>query len=1054
MSEPQGQVAGRLTVIVEASLANFRRELKTKVEAAAEGIKAKIEVEVNDRDLRGSIEEKVAKAAEGVKAEVGIDLDSKMLKEKVEAAAKAAASKVTVNVDTDGNGLAAKVSADAAAAEAAASPVRVPLRVRARGFIESILAKRAEGQAAADASGGIDIPLNVKDKSGLFGGDGGGLKMRGLLRGGLIAGLVSLVEPAVGAIGQVVAGLTAMAGAAAPAVGALDAIPVGLAAMLQTMAGGKVIAQGFGNALTLLSKQQAALARGEKLPQAYQEKLDQQLKELSPSARQAAKELVGLRGAWVSMRKGVQEQFFSRILGDVKPLASTWLPLLQKELGGTAARLGDAAHATLQWSQTKAAQRDVGAVMSSNNILLGDFLYMLGQFGRGSLDILVSSRRFARGFGDTMRNLGDWFSGKAAAGRKSGSTVAFLDTATEKASQLWHITRQLGGGLAGIFRAGTGTGNDLLATFDQFLTNWHEWVDSPKGQQYLTGWFEATKSGFIEAARLINDAFKGMAKWAADPKIAKMLHQIRTEFGPALSEFLKGLSDHMGQVTIDFLTELTRTLNHLEPAIEIVSLLSQAILGLVGALNDLADVSPGATSVVAQILGVLLLTRGIGRLGKIGGLLAGIGKGAKEAAAVGKAGSEAAAAAGKFGKLGGVLERFSKVPLLRKAGWIGLTLQAVDIAQQLKGAYDFGGEQAKTMLDGFQKGLGSSGAQAGVAKAITDRFTGKNAWYKPFGEADPKLFDHFHVNVERLTTDMAKFGDQGAYYQRVLARLKQTHDSSKNGLGILPWVETDREQSATLFNEIEDLGKKAKGAIKDALADEQGKIDLASMLNIKLPKGSTPITAAIAKQLHTSIAEAVKIVKSEDFSLDDFLSGHLANPNAKPPGGKVMNWFKPGKPQLPHNIFNDFKGNMKPPGGKVMNWFTPPSTKKWHQTFLGDIPATVRKGMGKIKAAGRGLKNPFKVDFSKSIRQANQWGTQTARAGKRAADGVRRSAQATKAAARTQEHAFASIPKKARQSANQTGRAFESIPKKARQAANQTGKAATQIGRQWANKTR
>lgn len=832
MTEPVGEVAGRLQVIVEASTAGFKKKLKAKVEKAAKGIVAEVGVEVDAKKLRKQLQAKVDTAAKGVTVTVGVDVDAKTLRAKVEAAAKAAAATVTVKVDADADALVADTKAAVAAAEAATGGVRVPLRTRALDFVKDVLAARAAGQAAATASGGVEIPVSA-------GGGRGGFRLRTLFRGGVIFSLLSLIQPAVGAIGQVVAGLTAMTGAAAPAVGVLNAIPVALAAGIQSMVGFKVATQGVGDAMGLLAEKRAALARGEEFSVAQQEKLNQVLGELSPSAAKFAKRVTSLRGAWVKARKEIQEPLFEPIADQIKPLVKSLLPTLTKGLKGTAAAFGDAGGNAATFLQTKDAQADIGQVMETNNFILRDFLYTMGQFGKGSLDILVSSRKFARGFGATMRSVGDWFAGKAAKGRETGGTAAFLETASEKASQLWNILKQIGGGLAGIFRAGTDSGNRLLATFETFVTKWHTWVDSTQGQNYLKDWFAGTETGFIEFSRLVNDTFKGIAKWAADPKIAGMLEQIRTELGPALGDLLKNLGDDAGAGVIDFLTQLTRLLNNLEPAIEVVTMLTEAITGLLDALNDLAEANPGTTSNVAKLLGGLVLMGSVGRLGKIGKALFGISKGAKAANTAAKGGFLARLLGG-----GGSAGALTKNPLLKKAGLLGLFLTGVDLAQMGYAAFTFGDKQAAALVDGFANGPGTKKARQSV-NAAWDKNIGAadgGSWYDAYAPDVAGFIGKMGIDQERLKAEIAKWGTAGSYYKEVMDKLRGEMKSGgalgEMDAGILPWVETDTEEAKNAVSSLEQIGRDADKAIAAAKESRKSVEALYNLLAVPvgLPK--------------------------------------------------------------------------------------------------------------------------------------------------------------------------------------------------------------------------
>jgi hypothetical protein len=103
--------AGRLEVTVVASLEGFARELRTKVEAAAEGVAAKIAVKVDSKGLRKQLKRAVEEASKGVyaKVKVKVEEDTNRLRREVSAVADNAAQGAAVNLpvrlgdDEDGN---------------------------------------------------------------------------------------------------------------------------------------------------------------------------------------------------------------------------------------------------------------------------------------------------------------------------------------------------------------------------------------------------------------------------------------------------------------------------------------------------------------------------------------------------------------------------------------------------------------------------------------------------------------------------------------------------------------------------------------------------------------------------------------------------------------------------------------------------------------------------------------------------------------------------------------------------------------------------------------
>lgn len=656
----EGAIAGKLSILVEAALGKFKQELESKVETAAKNVAATVGITLHDKaeaDLRKEVEAVAEAAGKGVVVKVKVEADTGSVVAETVAAAEAAekaapavtirtrvdsfvndmrkrvtevATKVKpkVKVKADTSTVVAETVTAAEAAEAAAPTITI--RTRVSSFIGELRRKIVEARAEANAAAAAEAAMG-----GVRGGRG--LSPRMLFRGSIIFGLVSLVQPLIGAIGQIVAGLTAMTSAALPAVNTLAAIPISIGAIIQGFVAGKVATQGFGEALGLLAEEQAALARGEKLSTAQQEKLNQALDELSPSAEKAARALVPLREEWVKVREDVQEALFSKIHDQIKPLAEKMLPLLRRELSRTSGTLGRYTAKAMEFLSSDEAQADIGKVMKNNNVIFGDFLDMMGSFGKATIDFFVGSRRFGRGVGDLMRDVGDWAQNKAARGREKVTDpedptkqITRLDLALRKASergkQLWNILRQFGGGLAGIFRAGEESGVRLLDDFETFLTKWNKWANDDAGQKRLKKWFDGAEKGFREIALLGRDTFKGMAKWAEDPKIAGMIEQLRTELGPALGKLLEDIANISGPGTIDFLTQLTELAQKATPALEPLSKVVGFLTDVLRKLNEAAEANPGTAKFLAQLVGFWLAFKATKGLLKLAFKITGLGK--------------------------------------------------------------------------------------------------------------------------------------------------------------------------------------------------------------------------------------------------------------------------------------------------------------------------------------------------------------------------------------------------------------------------------------------
>lgn len=831
----EGQVAGRLEVIVEAELRGWGKRLKKKVEAATEGIEAKVAVTPDTKGFKAKLEKQVKKAARGVEAKISANVDASTLKAKMEAAAQVAATSINVEVDADR--LVKDTVKAGAQAEAAANanPIRVWLRTKGN-LVTQALAERFKAQRVVDANP-INVPVGMKGRffrkrEWTTAGENGAtafneawtrvgspfgrrFRLRGWLRGGIMVGLLAMIQPAVGAITGVLGGLTAMAGAIAPAAGALAAIPLGLSAAVQGMVGLTLAAGGVGDAFTLLNQKQQALADGTEWTADQQAKLDAALNKIAPSARRFVRRVTEVKDEWAGLRREVQEPLFAALARQVKPITTALLPTLKAGLRGTGEALGVVVDRWAEWLTMDRTARNIGGVMEQNNRTIEAGGTAMRFLLDGWLEFQRAAEPFQRQMDGWMTRSAKWFRDTMRENRKDGSTAAFLDKAVERLSLVWDITKQVGSGLAGIFRAGDASGMRLLTTLQEVVTGWSKWVNSDPGQARISRWFESVEGITREAGRMLDDTFTAILKWAEDPKIERMLRMIRTELGPALNDFLTALSDMMGENVVDFFTELTRALNNLEPMLTVISDLTGLLIDLVGTMNDVVEASGGFGDALLTIAGGMLVwgkakkLLGVGAAGAAGGgLLASLlGNASKGKHAAGAAGAAKAMgdAASKGGKLGGVMSKLTKSPLLKKAGWAGLIISAIDVADHLQSV----GYNAEDSGQEAGDAVNNLTTRIAAARKSLDRSTvGKYA-------------DDWGLNLDKLARSIAT---NGKHVKREIDRLENEYLGKRWELPgeMLPWVDNYkgnrlmREDLQQLLDSYREAAEKSREARKYA----------------------------------------------------------------------------------------------------------------------------------------------------------------------------------------------------------------------------------------------
>ncbi|MFB6630039.1 hypothetical protein ACFCWY_09095 [Streptomyces sp. NPDC056362] len=809
----EGLQAGRLEVPVVANLAGFAEKLRTSVETAAEGVAAKIQVEVDSKGLRRRLKDAVKEASKGVTAKIRVEIDEDR-----------------VNSTLDG----VRRRLDEA-------DLNIPIRLGedgdagGDGFLDRIREIIAGAQGEADRNP-IDIPVAPRMPRGR---GRGGLRMLGL------GALVSLAQPAVALLGQYAAGLTALVSAAAPAVGVLGAIPGLIAAAGTAAIGTKVAFSGIGDAIKESLKAQAEMAESGKLTEAQQEKLDRRLKDLSASARSSVKTVVSLSGAWKTMRQSVQERFFARVADDIKPLSDAVLPLLKDSLGSTAEQMGRAAERGSQFLRSGIFRSDFKTIAGTNGRLLSSMTGSLGNLGRASLDFLVASGPFAERVGRATERTTQWFRASVAAGRETGSLARFLEHAGDKAAQLGRATGGLIRGLGGVGRASMETGNALLDGLEGAMLRFDRWANSGAGQKAMKQLFADAAPAFHEVNLLFGDLMRGLGRTMKDGGITDLVRQIRMELMPALGAFFESIGQSVGPAVISVISNVAEAIANVSAAGAGLGLLLTAFGGLVSVFNTLMTAIPGANTALAVFLGLMLtlkvvsavtgMFRGFATqvamartsLGNMSNTLRGIGPGqiGPQISLWNQMGTAYRTAAADAGRLGGAMRGISAANRVASTalggmtaalgGPLGIAIAAITIGLGFLASRQEAAARAaqahKDRVEALSDALSASGgaidanvrAKAAMLLQSTELADGEGRLVDVMSKAG--------IELGPLTDAYLK---QGSSLEDLEKRLQATIDAS--------WTYDTRGRS--MVRVLTEQGQAAKDA-KDALGTVRGELE-------------------------------------------------------------------------------------------------------------------------------------------------------------------------------------------------------------------------------------
>lgn len=150
---------GDLHLDVVADARGFRRDLRARVEAAAEGVVARVKVEVDARRLAAQTRAAAKAAQARAKITIKAEVDARRLAAQTRAAARAASARASVKVkaEVDARRLAAQTRAAAREASAKAAAVKVKAEVDARQIAAALRRAVAEARGGASAKVGVSF---------------------------------------------------------------------------------------------------------------------------------------------------------------------------------------------------------------------------------------------------------------------------------------------------------------------------------------------------------------------------------------------------------------------------------------------------------------------------------------------------------------------------------------------------------------------------------------------------------------------------------------------------------------------------------------------------------------------------------------------------------------------------------------------------------------------------------------------------------------------------------------------------------------------------------
>lgn len=367
------------------------------------------------------------------------------------------------------------------------------------------------------------------------------------------------------AVSSLSAALIALVGAAAQAGAAIGILPAVLVAVKAVTATVQLGLKGMSEAFK-------AIAEGDA------DAFNEALKRLSPSARDFARAVNGLKPEFDKLQLGVQERLFAGLGEQVRLLGGQYLPVARGLFLGLAESINSSAKEVLAFVRTKDAFRDVAT--TTGNIRAGFDAARVAAvpFTQAILSIVSAGSTQLPRLGEAVGQLGTKFGAYIDRLADSGRLEEIFSRALDTGAQLGRILGNLGGAIGKVFSAGQAQGAGLLDGLERITARMKEFLGSAEGQQALQGFFSGVSA-------LITN-------------ILPLVTSLAGAIGSSLAPIIKSLAEGIGPGLLALFQQIGPALEAAGPGVSALGVAFGQVLAA------LAPVLPAIGQLVGQLAGL------------------------------------------------------------------------------------------------------------------------------------------------------------------------------------------------------------------------------------------------------------------------------------------------------------------------------------------------------------------------------------------------------------------------------------------------------------------
>ena len=405
-----------------------------------------------------------------------------------------------------------------------------------------------------------------------------------------------------GAAAAAAPGVGQLVGALVPAAGAALALPAALLSIKAATGVAKIAVMGFGEAVSSGFTGTAKQA-------------EEALGKLSGNAREAAKQVIGLKSPLMDIKNTISDRFFLPLLNDIRPLAEKYLPMLKSEAGDLAGPLGGLGEQIAKTAKRGLIFDTVRKVFEQTRIAVINI--------RGAVDPLAWSLALlvkdtvgelpgmALGFANAAERLADF----TAHASETGAITQAFRNGVKVLKDFGGILRNVGSIIGSVYTAATANGNALLGNLKALTGQaaaFFRSAEGSAGMQAIFGTLGTLGAGLRSSLGSVLPAISESLQLLA-PSLVDLV-------GPAvdlvkalapLLPFAAGLTATIVKSLTPAIAALTGWLSENETALKVatVAIVAYAVATKVGAAAAAVAAAGGLIGWIKQLTIITNLTR-------------------------------------------------------------------------------------------------------------------------------------------------------------------------------------------------------------------------------------------------------------------------------------------------------------------------------------------------------------------------------------------------------------------------------------------------------------